>query len=247
VPERHAHPAVGAVVALAVLPGVAERAGEGQRVESMEAVDAVRPIAGAASGERRDGIGSAETTMSRVAYTAIEQRLLSLLRERALRRGEFTLSSGQKSDYYIDGKMVTLDGEGALAVAEAILERIGDRNVAAIGGLTLGADPIAGAVAAVSAAKGRPVRAFIVRKDVKEHGTRKEIEGPLRAGDPVVVVEDVVSTGSSAMQAVEAVRALGCPVVAVMTLVDREMGGREAFQRRGIPYEPLFTKTELLG
>lgn len=178
--------------------------------------------------------------------TPTEQRLLNLLRERALKRGEFTLSSGQKSDYYIDGKLVTLDGEGALAVAEAILERIGARAVAAVGGLTMGADPIAGAVAAVSASKGKPVRAFIVRKDVKGHGTRKAVEGPLKPGEPVVIVEDVVSTGASALAAIDVVRAMGCPIVAVITLVDREMGGREAFAKAGVAYEPLFTKTELL-
>ncbi|HKE00649.1 MAG TPA: orotate phosphoribosyltransferase [Planctomycetota bacterium] len=179
--------------------------------------------------------------------TSAEKRLLSLLRERALRRGEFKLSSGQTSDYYVDGKMVTLDGEGALAVAEAILERIGNRKVAAVGGLTMGADPIAGAVAAVSAVKGKPIRAFIVRKDVKGHGTKKAIEGPLREGEPVVIVEDVVSTGASALAAIEAVRKMRCPIVAVMTLVDREMGGKEAFAKAGVPYEPIFTKTELLA
>ena len=182
-----------------------------------------------------------------MAHTKTEQRLLQLLRERALKRGQFTLSSGQKSDYYIDGKLVTLDGEGALAVAEAILERIGNRKVAAVGGLTMGADPIAGAVAAVSAAKGRPMRAFIVRKEVKGHGTRKPVEGPLQPGEPVVIVEDVVSTGASALAAIEVMRAMKCPIVAVITVVDREMGGREAFAKAGVPYEPIFTKTELLA
>jgi orotate phosphoribosyltransferase len=161
-------------------------------------------------------------------------------------RGEFTLSSGQKSNYYIDGRLVTLDGEGALAVAEAIIEQIAARDVVAVGGLTMGADPIAGAVAAVSALQGRPLRAFIVRKDTKKHGTQKMVEGPLRPGDPVVIVEDVVSTGASAVQAAEAVSAMKCPVVAVIALVDREMGGAETFREAGLVYEPLFTKTELL-
>jgi orotate phosphoribosyltransferase len=180
-------------------------------------------------------------------HTAKQARLLALLRERAVLRGEFTLSSGQKSSYYIDGRLVTLDGEGALAVAEAILEKIGDRDVVAVGGLTMGADPIAGAVAAISAQQGRPLRAFLVRKDVKKHGTQKRIEGPLRPGDPVVIVEDVVSTGASAIDAAQVVQAMKCPVVAVIALVDREMGGDAMFREAGLNYEPLFTKTDLLA
>lgn len=184
--------------------------------------------------------------------TAKQRRLLELLRERAVLRGEFILSSGQKSNYYIDGRLVTLDGEGALAVGEAIVEKIGSRNVAAVGGLTMGADPIAASVATVSARdylEGRrksALRAFLVRKDIKKHGTQKMIEGPLKAGEPVVIVEDVVSTGASALQAAEALKELHCPIIAVIALVDREMGGKEAFEAAGLNYEPLFTKTELL-
>jgi orotate phosphoribosyltransferase len=168
-------------------------------------------------------------------------------------RGDFTLSSGQKSNYYIDGRLVTLDAEGSLAVAEAIIEKIGSRDVAAVGGLTMGADPIAAAVSAVSARDflekkiPKMYRAFLVRKDTKKHGTQKLVEGPLRPGEPVVIVEDVVSTGASAIQAAEALRTMNCPIVAVIALVDREMGGAEAMRAAGLPYEPLFTKTELLG
>lgn len=179
-------------------------------------------------------------------HTAKQARLLTLLRERAVLRGDFTLSSGQKSSIYIDGRLVTLDGEGALAVAEAVIEKIGERDVAAVGGLTLGADPIAAAVAAISAQKGRPLRAFLVRKDVKKHGTQKRVEGPLRPGDPVVVVEDVVSTGASAIQAADAVSEMKCPVVAVIALVDRGLGAERAMREAGLPYEPLFTTAELL-
>jgi len=110
----------------------------------------------------------------------------------------------------------------------------------------MGADPIAGAVAAISAHQGKPLRAFIVRKDTKKHGTQKLVEGPLLPGEPVVIVEDVVSTGASAIQAAEAVAAMKCPVVAVIALVDREMGGDVLFREAGLRYEPLFTKTELL-
>ncbi|MBL8695541.1 MAG: orotate phosphoribosyltransferase [Planctomycetes bacterium] len=186
-------------------------------------------------------------------YTPAQQRLLDLLRERAVKRGEFVLSSGQKSNYYIDGRLVTLDGEGARAVAEAILEKIrelelaGAPQVAAVGGLTMGADPIAGACAAISAVLGRPRRAFIVRKETKKHGTQKLVEGPLAAGEHVVIVEDVVSTGASAIQAAASVREMGCHVTAVITLVDREMGGPEEMAKAGLRYIPLFTKTELLA
>ncbi|MBI3818801.1 MAG: orotate phosphoribosyltransferase [Planctomycetes bacterium] len=190
--------------------------------------------------------------MTTVSRTDKQQRLLELLRERAVMRGEFVLSSGQKSNYYIDGRLVTLDGEGALAVGEAILEQIGTRRVAAVGGLTMGADPIAAAVAVVSAREFREgrrasaLRAFLVRKDIKKHGTQKLIEGPLKPGEPVVIVEDVVSTGASAIQAADALKELKCPIIAVIALVDREMGGKEVFASAGLNYEPMFTKTELL-
>lgn len=178
--------------------------------------------------------------------------MLELLRQRAVLRGEFTLSSGQKSNYYIDGRLVTLDGEGSLAVGEAVLEHIGNRDVAAIGGLATGAVPISTAVSVVAAQeflagrRSRPLRTFLVRKDVKKHGTQKLVEGPLRAGEPVVIVEDVVSTGASAIQAAEAVREMGCPIVSVIALVDRAMGGAEAFAGAGLKYEYLFVKDELL-
>ncbi len=169
-----------------------------------------------------------------------------------MKRGDFVLSSGQKSTYYIDGRLVTLDGEGAHAVAEAILERIGEleketgRRIDAVGGLAIGADPMAGAVAAVSSVQGRPLRAFIVRKEAKKHGTQKALEGPVREGDTVVVLEDVVSTGASAVVAVEALRAAACRVAAVIALVDREMGGEAEFAKAGVRYLPLFTKSEIV-
>ncbi|MFN0207905.1 MAG: orotate phosphoribosyltransferase [Planctomycetota bacterium] len=190
--------------------------------------------------------------MRQTQHTPKQLRLLQLLRERAVIRGEFILSSGQKSNYYIDGRLVTLDAEGSLAVADAIIEKIGNRNVAAVGGLTMGADPIAAAISAISARDyqekklNRMFRAFLVRKDTKKHGTQKLVEGPLKEGEPVVIVEDVVSTGASAIQAAESLRAMNCNIVAVIALVDREMGGKEAFAAAGLNYEPMFTKTELL-
>ncbi len=178
---------------------------------------------------------------------AREARLLDLIREKALRRGEFILSSGQKSDYYLDGKQVTLDGEGALLVAEAILDRLAGEECDAVGGMAIGADPIAGAVAAVAAARGRRLKAFIVRRSEKGHGTKKLVEGPLRPGERCVVVEDVCSTGASAWKAVEALHAFGAKVVRVVAIVDREMGAERFFADRRMPYTPLYTKTQVLG
>jgi orotate phosphoribosyltransferase len=185
--------------------------------------------------------------MTPAPRSASERRLLELVRTKALRRGDFTLSSGQKSDYYLDGKQVTLDGEGALLAAEAVLARFEPGEADAVGGLVIGADPIAGAVAAVSALRGRAVKAFLVRKESKGHGTGKQVEGPVGAGTRCVVVEDVCSTGASALKAVDALLAHGCRVVKVVTIVDREMGATEAFRARGIAYAPIFTKTEVLA
>ncbi|MFQ5701088.1 MAG: orotate phosphoribosyltransferase, partial [Acidobacteriota bacterium] len=156
-------------------------------------------------------------------------RLLALLSERALTLGDFTLASGRRSRYYLDARLVTLHAEGAYLVARAILDRLAHERVEAdaIGGLTMGADPIAGAVAAVSHLVGKDLQAFIVRKTAKEHGTRRRIEGDLERGDRVVVVDDVVTTAGSTLRAIRAVEQVGCRVVAVVCLVDRQEGARE--------------------
>lgn len=173
-------------------------------------------------------------------------RLLHLLRERAIRRGDFTLASGRKSTYYVDGRLVTLHHEGAWLIANVLLDLLHREGVvaSAIGGLTLGADPIAGAVAAVSHGTQRPLDAFIVRKEAKAHGTGKRVEGSLRAGDRVVIVDDVITTAGSTLQAIKAVEDLGCEVVAVVCVIDRQEGGAEALAR--YRFHPLFTIAELL-
>ena len=137
------------------------------------------------------------------------ERLLELLRERSLKRGHFKLSSGGTSSYYVDCKMTTLSPEGLNLVGRLIVSRLKELGVRHVGGMTLGADPIASAAAAMSWDEGYPVDAFIVRKKVKGHGTGKQIEGPLPEGAEVVVVEDVTTTGRSALEAVEAVEAHG--------------------------------------
>lgn len=178
---------------------------------------------------------------------ARRERLLLLMRERAVKHGDFTLASGRKSPYYLDGRLVTLDGEGSWLIARVILDLIEREAIEAeaIGGLTLGADPIAAATAAVAHASGRSLSAFIVRKESKGHGTGRRVEGPLSAGQRVIVVEDVVTTAGSTLQAIQAVEAIGCRVTAVVCLVDRGEGGAGALA--GYRYYPLFEVAELLS
>lgn len=164
-------------------------------------------------------------------------RLLAMLAERSARRGRFTLASGKQSTLYIDARQTTMSPDGLALVGPmglAAIEGAGWR-VDSVGGLTLGADPISYAVAYASALAGRPLRAFTVRKEAKAHGTGKLVEGPFRAGDRVAVVEDTITTGGSALRAIEAVRAAGGEVAGVLALVDREEGGREAIEAAGLP------------
>lgn len=162
--------------------------------------------------------------------------LLELLATRSARRGRFTLSSGRESDLYVDARLTTMSPEGLALVGPLGLAAIEDAgwNVGAVGGLTLGADPVAYAIAYASMLAGRPLRAFTVRKEAKAHGTGRVIEGPFREGDRVAVIEDVITTGGSALKAVDAVRAAGGAVAGVLAVVDREEGGREALEAAGL-------------
>jgi orotate phosphoribosyltransferase len=167
-----------------------------------------------------------------------------LLAERAFTFGDFVLSSGRRSDFYFNGKQVTLEGRGLYLVARLILERCRDLRIDAIGGLTLGADPIAAGVAALSGAN-TPLRAFIVRKQAKGHGTGALIEGPpLRAGDRVMVVDDGITTGGSLLQAVDALADQPVEIVEALAVVDREEGGRQAIEARGLRVHSLFARSE---
>jgi len=167
--------------------------------------------------------------------------LLDLICQLAYQEGDFTLSSGLKSDYYINGKEVTLHPLGAVALARLFLEIL-PPDTQAVAGLTLGADPIVSAVSVVSAYGDRPIPALIVRKQAKGHGTGAYIEGmTLPAGAKVVVLEDVVTTGKSAMQAVERLREVGYQVNQVMAVVDRLQGGAEFYQSQGLEFDSLFT------
>jgi orotate phosphoribosyltransferase len=178
------------------------------------------------------------------------ERLKQILCDKSLKRGEFILSSGKKSNYYLDARRTTLDAEGAFYTGMAVLELV--RNLKpqpkAIGGPTLGADPIVAVVAALSHKQGGPpISAFIVRKEAKQHGTQQLIEGWRGApGDPVVMVEDTCTTGGSLLKAVDQAEAAGMKVIAAICLVDREEGGRGAIEKR-CPFYALFTARELLA
>jgi orotate phosphoribosyltransferase len=176
--------------------------------------------------------------------TKLKDELLQLIREKAVVRGERTLASGKKSDYYIDGKQVTLDPQGLLLTGKLILSMLQGISADAIGGPTLGADPIAAAAALLSSQTGHPLKAFIVRKEAKDHGMQREIEGPaIREGDRVVMVEDVITTGGSVLKAIHRVEALKARVVKVICLVDRNEGARETLAAYN--YSPIFELSDL--
>jgi len=167
------------------------------------------------------------------------ERLLKIVKEKAVFRGDFTLASGTKTNYYFDGRVVTLSPEGAYLVGKKVFELIKDIGVDAIGGPTLGADPIVTAVAVVSYLEGKPIPAFIVRGELKEHGTQKRIEGCLPKGSKVALVDDVITTGGSFFRAIEAVEAENCQVVRVIALLDRQQGGSEELKRRGYDFSAI--------
>lgn len=176
------------------------------------------------------------------------ERLAALLRQRSVTYGDFVLSSGQRSTYYIDGRKTTMSAEGLHLIGRLGLTAIRAAGwmPAAVGGLTLGADPVAYAIARASVDSPPLIQAFSVRKAAKDHGTRQLVEGNFSAGDRVVIIEDVITSGGSARQALEAIRAAGGVVLGVLAVVDREQGGREAIEREGTTVVAL-TTTSLLG
>ncbi|HVZ49609.1 MAG TPA: orotate phosphoribosyltransferase [Gemmatimonadaceae bacterium] len=176
-------------------------------------------------------------------------RLVQLLAERSVRRGTFTLASGRQSSFYVDARLTTMSPEGLATIGPLALEQMGAAGLRpdSVGGLTLGADPVSYAIAYASALAGTPIRAFTVRKEPKVHGTGKLIEGPFHAGDSVVVVEDVITTGGSARRALAAVQDAGARVIGILAVVDREEGGREALLETGVPVIALTTVSELLA
>ncbi|WP_315786391.1 orotate phosphoribosyltransferase [Fischerella sp. JS2] len=176
----------------------------------------------------------------------LRKKLLDLFCQLAYQEGDFVLSSGQPSSYYINGKQVTLHPQGALAIGRTLLSLLPPATTQAVAGLTLGADPIVSAVSVVSAYEHRPIPALIIRKEAKGHGTKAYIEGPnLPAGANVIVLEDVVTTGQSAMKAVERLRAADYTVNQVISLVDRQQGGAEFYESVGLNFQAIFTISEI--
>ncbi|NLQ06095.1 orotate phosphoribosyltransferase [Cylindrospermopsis raciborskii] len=177
--------------------------------------------------------------------TLLRRKLLDLFCQLAYQEGDFVLSSGGRSSYYINGKQVTLHPQGALAIGRLILNIL-PVDTQAVAGLTLGADPIVSSVSVVSVYESRPIPALIIRKEAKGHGTMAYIEGPnLPPAAKVVVLEDVVTTGKSALQAVERLTAAGYKVDRVVSLVDRLQGGRELYQSFDLHFDSLFTILDL--
>lgn len=175
--------------------------------------------------------------------------LVKLLAHRSARRGSFTLSSGKQSNLYIDARLTTMSPEGLVLIGTLGLEALNTSgwNVKAVGGLTLGADPIAYAISYASAETSSALRAFTVRKAAKEHGTQQLIEGPFQPGDVVAIVEDVITTGDSALRAIQAVQSAGGVVAGVLALVDREEGGRQNIEAHHFPVMCLATATDVLA
>lgn len=173
-------------------------------------------------------------------------QLAELLKQKSLKFGNFTLASGRTSTYYIDGRLTSFDPAGAAAIADAILAEIKDLKIDAVGGMDMGATPIVGAVACRSHHIGRPIPTFVVRKEVKKHGTQKLIEGPIpQAPCKVVIVDDVVTTGDSIIKAIDAAEAHGCEIVLAISVLDRNAGATETLAARNIPYRPLVTLPDL--
>lgn len=184
---------------------------------------------------------------------SVKDNLKTMLLEKSVRTGDFTLASGKKSDLYVDCRLTALDNRGAAWVGEAGWDLVREKivteglEVDAIGGMTMGADPISLVVGMASAGHEKALQVFNVRKEPKGHGRGKQIEGNFKEGDKVVVVDDVITTGNSTLQAIKAIRAAGGEVVFCLVLVDREEGGRPAIEADGVPVVSIFTRSELLG
>ncbi len=174
------------------------------------------------------------------------RRLLELIKKDAVYKGgDYTLSSGQKSSYYIDMRLITLSAEGAYLIANILFDELKNEDIDAIGGLTMGADPIAAAYAAISFLRGKPAQAFLVRKEEKKHGKNRLIEGPLKKGAKTAIVDDVATTGGSLLKAIDAVEKEGCTAVKVIALVDRGLGASQELAKKGYKLHSLYTLKDL--
>jgi orotate phosphoribosyltransferase len=186
-----------------------------------------------------------------VSISASRARLFRIIANRSFGRGEVTLASGRKSDFYFNLKPTMLNPEGAALLAELTFDALKDGNYDYVGGLEMGAVPIAGAIAQLSWINGHPIAAFFVRKKPKEYGAKAQVEGLTKEeslnGKRIVIVEDVTTTGGSALKAAEAIREAGGEVALVLTMVDREEGATETFKNAGLPFKSLFKASEFLN
>jgi orotate phosphoribosyltransferase len=175
------------------------------------------------------------------------RQLVELIEQRALKRGSFTLASGRTASFYLDAKQVVLDAQGSMLVGRAILQRLQALGELpeAIGGMSIGADPITSATVTMAGVAGLPLKGFMVRKEPKGHGLQRYVEGPVEPGQRVVIVEDVTTTGGSSLLAIDRATEFGLQVERVVTVIDRLAGAAEAFTARGIPLEPLVTIRDL--
>jgi orotate phosphoribosyltransferase len=169
------------------------------------------------------------------------EALTQLVREKALKFGDFTLTSGKKAKYYLDCRQVTLDAQGARLIGEGMLDLLADDLPDLVGGMAIGADPITAAILTLAGIRGLPLRGVMVRKEAKQHGTGRFVEGPFSAGESIAIVEDTVTTGGSSLLAIERCEQVGLKVKRVLAIVDRLEGGREAFADRGYELTTLFT------
>ena len=178
------------------------------------------------------------------------EKLKQLILERALKVSDkpvFKLSSGKLSTYYLDLRTITLDPEGGYIIGNLVFEMIKDKNPDAVGGLTLGADPISYATSLISYINKNPIKPFVVRKEPKGHGTGKQIEGNVKEGDKVFIVEDVVTTAGSSLKAAKVAKEAGLEILGIIAIVDREEGGEENIRNEGFDFYPIFKVSELLN
>ena len=188
--------------------------------------------------------------MMNLAIPAMKDRLARIILAKSFRYRDdppFTLASGLTSNYYFNCKPTTLDPEGMNLIGRIIFALLADADVTAAGGLTLGADPIANALSLISYQQGKPIKSFIIRKEVKEHGTKSAVEGDVEPGEKVVIIDDVITTGGSTLTAIERAREAGLIIERVVALIDREEGGRENILRQVGRVEAVFTRSDIMS
>lgn len=183
-------------------------------------------------------------TLCNAKTEALKDKLLTILAKQSYKEGKFTLASGKESNYYIDGKLTTLDSEGGTIISILFLRMLKE-SVSAVGGLSVGADPVSSGVSQIGFLLGKKIDAFYVRKEPKKHGTSKWIEGPVMPKSSVAILEDVVTTGGSSLKAIEKITEFGCKVEQILAIVDRNEGGKETFKQKGIDYSYIFEIKEI--